>query len=341
MGGAALGRAISAGIALAILNAVIALVLMTGRQLYATARDGVWPGAVGRGLTRVHPRTGAPWVATLAAGSRVGGLLPRADEAFADAVGSSVTLVYIALTLACLLHGKRRAAAAPGWKLPLWPWPPLLAIVLRTGRLRRRQPQDGALSFEVSVGCAAAAAAYYQWVLKPRGGWQLAGPSVEAPPAPVQRPEAPLDARRASPYNPRLRARDPARARLRGWVAQMVRAVGFITHRSAVQAIPPPSYHRVPSANLPPSQATPLSDPGRAPLVPGGDLRGLGYVHPVAVLDPEAGGGRDGCRRWGRVQVAAAGDRVSRTARSRRRHFATPGSGRQAGVRRTAGGRRV
>src|SRR5579859_6192858 len=176
-GGAALGRAVSAGIALAILNAVIALVLMTGRQFYATARDGVWPGAAGRALTAVHPGTGAPWVATLAAGalSAVFCLVPM--KLLLTLSGSSVTLVYIALTLACLLHGKRRAAA-PGWKLPLWPAPPLLAIVLLVV-FAAASLQDGALSFEVSVACAAAAAAYYQWVLKPRGGWRLAGPSVE------------------------------------------------------------------------------------------------------------------------------------------------------------------
>jgi amino acid transporter len=179
VGGAALGRAVSGGIALAILNAVIALVMMTGRQLYATARDGVWPGAVGRRLTAVHSGTGAPWVATLTAGALSAAFCLVPLKLLLTLSGSSITLVYIALTLACLLHGKRRAEA-PGWKLPLWPWPPLLAIVLLVV-FALASLQDGALSFAVSVACAAAAAAYYQWVLKPRGGWRLAGPSVEAP----------------------------------------------------------------------------------------------------------------------------------------------------------------
>jgi amino acid transporter len=183
VGGAALGRAISAGIALAILNAVIALVLMTGRQFYATARDGVWPGAVGRGLTQVHPRTGAPWVATLAAGAASAAFCLAPMKLLLTLSGSSVTLVYIALTLACLLHGKRRADA-PGWKLPLWPWPPLLAIVLLTV-FAAASLEEGALSFAASVACALAAAAYYQWVLKPRGAWRLAGPSVAGPEAAI------------------------------------------------------------------------------------------------------------------------------------------------------------
>jgi hypothetical protein len=39
--------------------------------------------------------------------------------------------------------------------------------------------KDGAPSFAVSLACAAAAGGYYLWVLKPRGGWRLHGPSLE------------------------------------------------------------------------------------------------------------------------------------------------------------------
>ncbi|HZZ67833.1 MAG TPA: APC family permease [Phenylobacterium sp.] len=178
-GGPILGRAISAGVALAILNAVIALVLITGRQIYATARDGVWPGAAGRALSAIHPRTGAPWVATLASGALSAGLCLVPMKLLLLLSGSSVTLIYIALACACLLHGPRRAAA-PGWKLPLWPAPPLLALVLLVV-FAASSLKDGAVSFAVSLACAAAAALYYRLVLKPRDGWGLSGPSVEAP----------------------------------------------------------------------------------------------------------------------------------------------------------------
>jgi amino acid transporter len=178
LGGAALGSAVSAGIALAILNAVIALVLMTGRQLYATARDGVWPKAVGRMLSQVHRGTGAPWAATLVAGSLSAAFCFTPLKLLLTLSGSSITLIYIALALACVLHGKARKAA-PGWKLPLWPWPPLLALGLLVV-FALTSLQDGVLSFAVSVACAVAAAAYYRLVLRPRGGWRLAGPSVEA-----------------------------------------------------------------------------------------------------------------------------------------------------------------
>jgi len=179
-GGPLFGRAINAGVALAILNAVIAIVLMTARQIYATARDGVWPAAAGRLLAQAHPRFGSPWAATLLAGGLSAGLCLLPLQLLLMLSGSGVTLIYIALSLACLLHGPKRRAAAPGWRLPLWPLPPLLALGL-LAVFAVASLKDGWPSFAVSVVCAAAFALYYALGLKPRGGWRLGGPSVDAP----------------------------------------------------------------------------------------------------------------------------------------------------------------
>ena len=178
-GAAMLGRMVSAGVALAILNAVIALVLMTGRQLYATARDGVWPRPAGRLMTAVHPRFGSPWLATLIGGALSAGLCLLPMKLLLMLSGSGITLIYAALSLACLRHGARRKTA-PGWRLPLWPWPPLLALGLLVV-FAASSLKDAATSFAVSLACAGASAAYYALVLKPRRGWRLSGPSVEEP----------------------------------------------------------------------------------------------------------------------------------------------------------------
>jgi amino acid transporter len=179
-GGPVFGRAVDAGVALAILNAAIALVLMTGRQIYATARDGVWPGPAGRFLSRVHPRFGSPWTATLLAGGLSAGLCFIPLRLLLMLSGAGVTLIYAGLTLACLLHGRRRRAAAPGWRLPLWPAPPLLALAL-LAVFAVASLKDDAASFAVSFACAAAFALYYRLVLKRRGGWRLRGPAVDQP----------------------------------------------------------------------------------------------------------------------------------------------------------------
>ena len=177
-GGPLLGKAISAGVALAILNAVIALVLMTARQLYATARDGVWPPAVNRILARVHPRWGSPWAATLAAGAIAAGLCLTPLSLLLTLSGAGVTLIYAGLSLACVLHARGgRRAAAEGWTMPLWPWPPLLALAM-LAVIAAMSLADSAVSYAVSLAAAAVAAAYYALVLRRRGDWRLGGPEL-------------------------------------------------------------------------------------------------------------------------------------------------------------------
>ena len=80
-GGHGLAAALGAGVGLAILNAVIAMVLLSGRQLYATGRDATWAPPLDRILTLVHPRFGSPWAATLAAGRHRRPLLCAAQAA--------------------------------------------------------------------------------------------------------------------------------------------------------------------------------------------------------------------------------------------------------------------
>lgn len=178
LGGPLLGKAISAGVALAILNAVIALVLMTARQLYATARDGVWPAPANRVLARVHPRWGSPWAATLAAGAIAAALCLVPLSLLLTLSGAGVSLIYAGLSIACLLHargGRRRVTE--GWKMPLWPWPPLLALVM-LAVIIATSLADSAVSYAVSVAAAGGAAAYYWLALRRRGVWRLKGPEL-------------------------------------------------------------------------------------------------------------------------------------------------------------------
>jgi amino acid transporter len=64
--GPGVAAAVSVGIALAILNAVIVMVLQNGRVIYASGRDQAWPAPVNAALTALHPRFNTPVVATLA-----------------------------------------------------------------------------------------------------------------------------------------------------------------------------------------------------------------------------------------------------------------------------------
>jgi amino acid transporter len=69
LGGSGLNTVISLGITLAIVNAVIAFMIMDARLVYATARDQTWLRGLNHALTRIDQRFGSPHIATLACGA--------------------------------------------------------------------------------------------------------------------------------------------------------------------------------------------------------------------------------------------------------------------------------
>ncbi len=66
--GDAVSTVILVTIALAIVNAIIAIALQAGRLLFAAARDGAMPPALSRRLSRISPRTRMPVAATITMG---------------------------------------------------------------------------------------------------------------------------------------------------------------------------------------------------------------------------------------------------------------------------------
>ena len=177
-GGRAFSLAMSAGVALAILNAVIALILMSARQLYATARDGAWPRPVNGVLGRVSARFGSPWAATLLAGGAGAALCFAPLDSLLILSGSSISLIYAGLCVASLRSGRKARGVSSGWRMPLWPAPPLLALVL-LALVTVSSLKESAVSLTVSVAAGAAAALYHALVLKRRGGWSLRGPQLD------------------------------------------------------------------------------------------------------------------------------------------------------------------
>jgi amino acid transporter len=67
-GGSALNIGISLGVALAIFNATIAVLLVAARVTFSTGRDRVWPQPISQALALTHGRFHSPWVATLLCG---------------------------------------------------------------------------------------------------------------------------------------------------------------------------------------------------------------------------------------------------------------------------------
>ena len=176
-GGALLNKAISLGIAFAIVNAMIAVALINARQLYASARDGVWPHAWNRALGAVHPRFNSPWIAALVMGAATAACCFLNLDTLVMVTGNGLVLVYAGVSIAVLMGRRTGATAAGHYRMPLFPAAPVVALVALTlvAAADLADPQVGRPSLIVNVAIMLAFAAYHHLYLKRRGGWALRG----------------------------------------------------------------------------------------------------------------------------------------------------------------------
>lgn len=129
-GGSTINIVVSLGIAIAILNAVIAIIIQVARLLYSSARDGSWPDAMGKPLQRISVRFQTPIVATVAVG--VVAVLAAAFVSFNFlllATGAGLIVIYAVVALSSIIDRGKRAGQVSGYKMPWWPLPPAVVIV--------------------------------------------------------------------------------------------------------------------------------------------------------------------------------------------------------------------
>jgi len=162
--GPRVAAAVSAAIALAILNAVIVMVLQNGRVLYASGRDQAWPARVNKALTWLHPRFNTPVVATLAVAVPGAVLAYLVDiESLLGVTAVMVAAVYLLLAIGAL--GARRTPHA-GWHMPWWPLAPVVVIAALTYALS----QSAAIDLWITAGVVVTALVYEALYLRPRRG---------------------------------------------------------------------------------------------------------------------------------------------------------------------------
>ncbi|TCO50672.1 APC family permease [Actinocrispum wychmicini] len=174
-----LNTVISFAIALAIINAVLAILLLTARLFFSTGRDSVWPKAANRALSSIHPRFNTPWIATLIVGVLSAAVCFVDLDTLLVLTGSSLIIVYAALCFGAIV-GRRNGSTAHGaYKMPLYPLPPVLAII-GMGYVTYQTATDptvGRPSLFVTLGVLVAAAIYYVFR---RRHWTLRGPEDES-----------------------------------------------------------------------------------------------------------------------------------------------------------------
>ncbi|WP_158891089.1 APC family permease [Amycolatopsis anabasis] len=180
-GGEALTTAVSLAVALAIINAVLAIVLISSRMVFSSARDEAWPGPVNRALGALHPRFGTPWMATLLTGA-VGAALCYVDpELLLVVTGTSIVAVYATLCVASIAGRRNGSTAGGAYRMPWFPVAPVLALAALAYVVYQNalDARIGRPSLFVTAGIVLLALLYYVGVLRRRGEWVLRGPEPE------------------------------------------------------------------------------------------------------------------------------------------------------------------
>ncbi len=177
-GGHNLMVVVSLGVALAILNANIAIVLMLARQFYSSGRDHVWPRFLNHALTRIHTRFHSPWVATLICGVLAIGACFIDLNVLLVMVGTGLVVIYGSLCVAVIVGRRNGKTKRAHYRMPLYPLPPVAGL-LALGYVIYANYLDEAVgrpSLWAALAMIIVSAAYYLLVLRRRGGWKLRGP---------------------------------------------------------------------------------------------------------------------------------------------------------------------
>jgi amino acid transporter len=174
-GGGLAADLIAVAIALAIVNAAIAGILAYARFFYSTGRDAIWGKLLDPWVTRIHPRLGSPWIATLMVGavSCAACFLPLRLLLVLSGAGIAVT--YLGISLAAIIGRRTGATAHAAYKMPWFPVAPLITIVALVlifwaSWLDTETGRPGLTATALQM---AAAALYYSLIIRRRGGWAI------------------------------------------------------------------------------------------------------------------------------------------------------------------------
>lgn len=177
VGGSGLNTALSLGVVVAIVNAVIAILLISARMMFSTGRDKAWPAPINRRLGSIHPRFGTPWTATIVTGVAAAAVCYVDFTTLLVVTGTSLVVVYAALAVA-VMAGRRNGSTRRGtYRMPLFPLPPLVALAALAYVVYQnaKDPVIGRPSLLVALGVIVVSGVYYVAVLRRRGTWELQG----------------------------------------------------------------------------------------------------------------------------------------------------------------------
>lgn len=180
-GGPAIAGIVSAGVAAAIFNSLVACMLAYSRYLYATGRDGIWPKPMSRVLSYLHPRLHSPLAATLLLAGLSALTCLLGEKAILILVSGNVS-DYLLISIAILV-GRRKGVTGTYFRAPLHPFVPFFGLGVTAMAIVADwlDPGAGRPSVILLISLFLAALAYYQLRLRQVSkGWLIISEGVEA-----------------------------------------------------------------------------------------------------------------------------------------------------------------
>jgi amino acid transporter len=177
-GGSTLNTIVSLGIALAIINATVAITLQAGRTLYSSARDRAYPDPVSKSLGYVHPKLKTPVVATLVVGGAaavVAAIVPIGS--LITATGATLVALYVIVALSAIVGRRNGTTAHARYKMPWWPLAPV-AVILTLGYVTYQLWKGNPWQVVIAAGALAVGYVYYYAYLYPQRETRWTMPSA-------------------------------------------------------------------------------------------------------------------------------------------------------------------
>lgn len=156
---------VTIGILFAIFVAVQAIILAFARFLYATGRDMAWPTGASNPLTKISDRYSSPWVAALVIGG-LAAVLTFFSGAVAAVTftGVLIAINYALIAISALVSRFRNPRLTRPWRMPLWPVPPIVALIGVGVAMSQQNISD----ILIVAGIIAVGIVYYVLFLRPR-----------------------------------------------------------------------------------------------------------------------------------------------------------------------------
>jgi amino acid transporter len=179
-GGPIISLVVSAGVAGAIFNSLVACMMAYSRYFYSTGRDGIWPSTVSRWLAFLHPRLHSPTTATLLVASLAAAMAVLGEKPLLILLSGNVS-DYLLISIAIIV-GRRKGLTGRFYKAP-YPMVPIFGLFVTAAAIVADwlDPDAGRPSIILLIGLFLGALAYYRFRERQVSkGWLVVDEPVEA-----------------------------------------------------------------------------------------------------------------------------------------------------------------